>query len=269
MEKKLKGKVALVTGAARGLGREYALRLAQLGADVGIVDINLHAHEDFKGEQLAEQYETVVDEIKEIGVRTIGAEADISNQAQVNEAIQKVKNELGEIDILIANAGGGLGKITDNRASEIDVEQLNIVMNRNFFGTIYSVKAVVDSMKKRQTGKIITVSSVAGLRANDNTGSYSHYAAAKAGIVSYTKNLAQDIGAYNVTANVIAPGYIATGRLSEQFEQSGANEMKNETALKRFGTPADCANVIEFLATDLSDYVTGTVIDVTGGLLLE
>lgn len=269
MTEKLKGKVALITGAARGIGRDYALRLAKLGANVGVIDINLQAHLEFEGEKLAPQYETVVDELEALGVKAIGVEADISNETEVNLAIEKVKEYLGEVDILIANAGGGVGAITENRASEINPEQLRIVMDRNFYGTIYSVKAVIESMKRRKTGKIITVSSVTGIRATQSTGAYSHYAAAKASIISYTKNLAQDIGSYNITANVIAPGYIATGRLSEQFEQSGASELKEEVALKRFGTPEDCANVIEFLSTDLSDYVTGTVIDVTGGLLLQ
>lgn len=269
MKKKLSGKVALITGAARGIGRDYALRLAQLGADVGVIDIDMRAHLEFAGEKLAEEFDTVIDELHAIGVRAIGVEADITDEIAVNQAIDKITNELGEVDILIANAGGGIGEITENRASEINIDHLKIVMNRNFYGTVYSVKGVIESMKRRKTGKIITVSSVTGLRANHLSGAYAHYAAAKATIVSYTKNLAQDVGAYNITANVIAPGYIATGRLSEQFEKTGAKTLREEVALQRFGTPKDCANVMEFLATDLSDYVTGTVIDVTGGLLLE
>jgi len=263
---RLKGKVALVTGAARGLGREYALRLASLGADVGVIDINLMSHKEFEREKLDNKYETVVDVLKEFNINAYGVEVDISNEEEVKQAFNEIKNNLGEIDILVANAGGGTGLLTENLASSIDSEQLEIVMARNFYGTLYSVKNVVESMKQRRTGKIITVTSVAGLKANSE-GNYAHYSAAKAAIVSFTKNLARELGEYNITANAIAPGYISTGRLSEQFEKAGAVEFKNQTALKRFGTPKECADVIEFLATDLSDYVTGTVIDVTGGLM--
>lgn len=263
---KLDEKVAVVTGAARGIGREYALRLAELGADVGVIDINLRSYEDFSGEKIGEGFKTVVEELESLGVQAVGFEADISNEEQVIKAFQKIKDALGEIDILIANAGGGTGALNENAASEIDDHQLDTVLRRNFYGTIYSVKAVADSMKKKNYGKIVTVTSVTGIKAND-TGTYSHYAATKAAIVNYTKNLAQDLGKYNITVNAIAPGYIGTGRLLEQFEKAGKETYENETALKRLGTPEDCANVIEFLSTDLSDYVTGSVIDVTGGLL--
>ncbi|GAA0348657.1 3-oxoacyl-[acyl-carrier-protein] reductase [Oceanobacillus oncorhynchi subsp. oncorhynchi] len=263
---KLDGKVAVVTGAARGIGREYAHRLAKLGADVGVIDINLKSYEEFSGEDIGKEFETVVDELKSLNVQAVGFEADISDEAAVTNAFQRIQGTLGDVDILIANAGGGTGAITENAASEINPDQLEIVLKRNFYGTVYSVKSVVDQMKKKKYGKIVTVTSVTGLKASD-TGTYSHYAATKAAIVNYTKNLAQDLGQYNITVNAIAPGYIGTGRLLEQFEKAGKESYENETALKRLGTPEDCARVIEFLSTDLSDYVTGTVIDVTGGLL--
>ncbi len=264
--KKLQGKVALVTGAARGLGREYALRLASLGADVAIIDIDLKSYRHFDREKIGEQYDSVVDEIKDLGVNSLGVEADISNEEEVNNAINKIRENLGEIDILVANAGGGSGSMRGNAASSMDAEHLKLVMERNLYGTIYSVKAVAEHMKQKKYGKIVTVTSVAGIKANV-TGTYSHYGAAKAAIINYTKNLAQDLGPYNITVNAIAPGYIGTGRLMEQFEKAGVHTYAEQTALKRLGTPEDCANVIEFLTTDLSDYVTGTVIDVTGGLV--
>lgn len=263
---KLTGKVAVVTGAARGIGRAYALKLAKLGADVGVIDINLKSYQQFAGESIGEQYETVVDELKALGVKAFGMEADISNQEQVQFAFQKIAENLGEVDILVANAGGGSGSILGNKASEMEPEQLQIVLERNLFGTIHSVAAVAPGMKKKGYGKIVTVTSVTGLQANPD-GTYSHYAATKAAIVNYTKYLAQDLGSYNITVNAIAPGYIGTGRLIEQFEQAGVENYTNQTALKRLGTPDDCANVIEFLTTDLSDYVTGSVIDVTGGVI--
>lgn len=263
---KLTGKVAVVTGAARGLGRAYALKLAKLGADVGIIDIDLKSYEQFEGEFIGEQYETVVDELKELGVKAFGAEADISKKDQVQEAFSEITKHLGEVDILVANAGGGTGPLEGNKASEIKPNELQIVLERNLFGTIHSVEAVAAGMKKKGSGKIVTVTSVTGLQAQPG-GNYSHYAATKAAIVNYTKYLAQDLGPYNITVNAIAPGYIGTGRLNEQFKKAGVETYSDQTALKRLGTPEDCANVIEFLTTNQSDYVTGTVIDVTGGLL--
>ena len=264
--KKLEGKVALVTGAARGIGREYALRLAQMGASVGVIDIDLKSYQHFEREQASIQHETVVEELKSLGVKAFGMEADISNEEQVQSAIKEIVAELGDVDILIANAGGGSGEISENAASQINSPQLEKVMERNLYGTIYSVKAVSEGMKRKKYGKIITVTSVAGLKAND-TGTYAHYGATKAAIVSYTKYLAQDLGPYNITVNAIAPGYIGTGRLMEQFEKGGIEYFTNQTALRRLGTPEDCANAIEFLVSDLSDYVTGTVVEVTGGLI--
>ncbi|WP_066292378.1 SDR family NAD(P)-dependent oxidoreductase [Bacillus sp. FJAT-29937] len=263
---KLSGKVALVTGAARGIGRTYALRLAQLGADVGVIDIDLQSYKHYEKEKIGEKYETVVDEIKEFGVKSFGIEADISNQEQVENAIKAIVENIGEIDILVANAGGGLGALTENKASEVDPEQLKTVLERNFYGTVYSVKAVAPSMKKKGYGKIVTMSSLAGLKSTD-MGSYSHYGASKAAIISYTKYLAQELGPFNITVNSIAPGFIGTGRLMEFFEGEGIENFTNQTALKRLGTPEDCANVLEFLTTNLSDYVTGSVIDVTGGVI--
>ncbi|MBQ0140421.1 MAG: SDR family oxidoreductase [Kurthia sp.] len=263
---KLDGKVAVVTGAARGIGRAYAIKLANLGASVAVVDINLKSYQDFAGESIGEKYETVVDELKDLGATAYGVEADISNQQEVQKAFKKIVENLGEIDVLVANAGGGSGALLENVASEVDPQQLQLVLERNLFGTIYSVGAVVEGMKKKGYGKIVTVTSVTGLQANLG-GSYSHYAATKAAIVNYTKNLAQDLGPSNITVNAIAPGYIGTGRLKEQFEKADAGFYTDQTALKRLGTPEDCANAIEFLTTDLSDYVTGSVIDVTGGLL--
>lgn len=265
--KKLEGKVAVVTGAARGIGRIYALRLAELGANVGVIDIDLKSYKDFEREKITENSETVVDEINALNVKGYGVECDISNEKKVSDAINEIRSQIGKVDILVANAGGGSGSVNENAASSIDSDQLKTVMERNLYGTIYSVKAVASDMKEKRYGKIITVTSVAGMKANP-TGTYSHYGAAKAGIINYTKYLAQELGPYQVNVNAIAPGYIGTGRLMEQFEKTGIETFENQTALKRLGTPEDCANAIDFLATDLSDYVTGTVIDVTGGLLL-
>ena len=261
---KLSGKVALITGAARGLGRAYAIRLAQLGADVGIIDIDLKSHLAFEQEAINNEFTTVVDELKSMGIHAYGVEADASNEQQIMNAVNEIAANLGSIDILVTNAGGGSGALHENKASVVDTDEMIKVMERNFYGTVYSVKAVQENMKKKGNGKIVTVTSLYGILANKE-GSYSHYSASKAAIVSYTKNLAQELGPFNIQVNAIAPGFIGTGRLLEFFEKDGLEKYTDQTALKRLGTPEDCANVIEFLTTNMSDYVTGTVIDVSGG----
>ncbi len=263
---KLSGKVALVTGGARGLGRTYALRLAELGADVGIIDIDLYSYKQYEREKEGMQGDTVVDELTSFGVRAYAVEADISKFEQVQQSVRKIAENLGDISILVANAGGGLGDVKENAASDLNIDQFHTVVERNFYGTAYTVKAVAPMMKKIGYGKIVTMASVAGLRA-DEGGTYAHYGTSKAAIISYTKYLAQDLGPYKITANCMAPGFISTGRLMDVFEKEGLDKFTSQSALGRLGTPEDCANVMEFLTTNLSDYVTGTVIDVTGGMI--
>ena len=262
---KLTGQVALVTGAARGLGREYALRLASLGADVGIIDIDLHSYKDYKGEADLLTADSVIDELRAMGVRAAGAEADITDRIQVFDAVKKIADELGDITIVITNAGGGMGAPDGNKASELNWDQYHAVIARNLHGTVYTVNAVAPMMKKKRYGKIVTVASVGGLVANSD-GAYSHYAMAKAAIIHYTHYLAAELGEYNINANCIAPGYMATGRLLEQYHQAGEDTFLSRTSIKRFGTPKDCADAIEFLVTDQSDFITGIVLEVSGGV---
>ncbi len=261
---KLTEKTALVTGAGRGIGRAYALRLAELGANVGVIDIDLHSYKSIEGEGALLTADTVVDELRTLGVKATGVEADISNKDEVFSAVKKVAEALGDISILVCNAGGGSGTLTENKASEMDFGEFDKIMRRNLNGTIYTVNAAAPMMKKNRYGKIITVSSLNGICATAN-GGYAHYGTAKAAIIHYTKYLAQDLGEYGVTANCIAPGYIATARLIEVRRMDGDDKYLKGLALKRYGTPEDCANVIEFLSTDLSDYVSGTVIEVSAG----
>lgn len=263
---KLDGKNILVTGAARGLGRSYALHLAALGANIGIIDINLKSYEDFDTEKALLTAETVMDEVKALGVKSAGATADIANTEQVKAAVDQIVKELGPLDVVICNAGGGSGAMTANRASDLDMEQYHLIMERNLTGTINTVLAVAPSMKERKSGKIITVTSHVGMAATP-TGSYCHYSIAKAAILHYTRLLANDLGEYNITVNAIAPGYITTGRMAAGFKAAGEEKFLNGLSMQRFGTPEECARVIEFLSTDLSDYVTGECIGVTGGSL--
>jgi 3-oxoacyl-[acyl-carrier protein] reductase len=258
---KLTGQVALVTGAARGLGRAYALRLAGLGASVAVIDRNLESYTEFAAEQRQMTAPTTVDEIRKLGVDAIGIEADVGDAAAIEAAVRRVDDRWGRVDVLVCNAGGGLYKRT--RASELDVDELGDVLKMNLLGTIYTVLAVAPIMKRQRSGKIITVSSQAG--SAGSASSAAHYGTAKAGIAMYTRYLAQDLGPLGITANCIAPGYIGTGRLMERFEQMGVADIESRIALRRIGTVEDCAKVVEFLATDLSDYVSGAVVPIDGG----
>ena len=258
---KLDGQVAIVTGAARGLGRAYALRLAGLGAKVAVIDEDLKSYTQFAAEQSQMTAPTTADEIAKLGVDSVGIKADVGDPEAIQAAVRQVDARWGRVDVLVCNAGGGLyGSI---HASELNVGELSEVLRRNLFGTIYTVLAVAPIMKRQRSGKIITVSSQAG--SAGSAASAAHYGTAKAGIVMYTRYLAQDLGPLGITANCIAPGYIGTGRLMERFERVGLDEIASRVALRRLGTVEDCARVVEFLATDLSDYVTGAVVPIDGG----
>jgi 3-oxoacyl-[acyl-carrier protein] reductase len=259
---KLANQVALITGAARGLGRAYALRIAALGAHVAVLDRSLTSYTEFEAEQRQMTGATTVDEVTKLGVESIGIEADVGDPDAMQTAVRQVEARWGRIDVLVCNAGGSLyGR---NRASDLDIAEMNEVLRRNLLGTIHTALAVAPIMKRQRSGKIITVSSQAG-SAGSMDGANAHYGVAKAGIVMYTRYLAQDLGPFGVTANCIAPGYIGTGRLMERFERMGVETIESRIALRRLGTAEDCARVVEFLATDLSDYVTGAVIPIDGG----
>lgn len=264
--KPLSGKNALITGASRGLGRAYAIRLAELGANIAVTARDLHSYLSFESEAALMTADTTVEECKSLGVNAIGIETDFTKKNDVFSAIDKIERELGSIDICICNAGGGIGSPSGNKASQLNWDDFYAVIEKNLYSTIYTCNAVVPRMKMRKYGKIINVISVGGIVANSD-GSYAHYATSKAAIAHYTRTLAQECGPYNITVNAIAPGFIKTGRLSKNFELAGEETFLRNVALKRFGTLEDCANAIEFLATDLSSYVTGTVLDVTGGIV--
>jgi 3-oxoacyl-[acyl-carrier protein] reductase len=255
----LAGQVAIVTGAGRGLGRGYALRLGSLGAKVAVVDRSLVSYQEFEAEQQAMTAESTVEEIKNAGGEAAGYELDVADLASQEKMAASVIDAWGRIDILVANAGGSQG--TPAKASELDPGDLDVVVKRNFYGTVYSVKAVAPVMKRQRSGKIITVGSTAGLAASPD-GSLAHYGAAKAAIAMYTRYLAQELGEYGINCNCIAPGLIATGRIVASI--AGRVDV-TAIPLRRAGTVDDVAALVEFLATSQSDYLTGAVIPVDGG----
>ncbi len=262
---KLAGQVALVTGAARGLGRAYALHLAQLGADVVIYDIDLEAAREFDEELTAP---TVVEEVIALGRRGLGIEADVTDKAQVEAMLEWIMAEFGRLDILVNNAGGHLAPGERSWASSMPPEDLKKILDINLVGTIYCCQAASRPMKAQRSGRIVTVGSLAGLRAN--TGQGAHYSVAKAAIHHYSRQLAAELGPYGIRVNCIAPGWI----LSSRAIAGGRNtpevreRLVKEIPLRRLGLPEDCARVVEFLVTDQSDYVTGQVISIDGGVVL-
>jgi NAD(P)-dependent dehydrogenase (short-subunit alcohol dehydrogenase family) len=264
----LLGKVALVTGAARGLGRAYALRMAHLGADVVINDIDLHAARQYS-EGLAEGAETVSDEIEQLGRRSSGIIADVTNPDSVNAMVAQIRDEYGRLDILINNAGGQLAPNERSYAATMPREDLEWIMGINLMGTIYCCQAAAPLMKEQRSGRIVNVGSQAGLRASaEGRGFFAHYSVAKAGIHHYTRLLAAELGPYGVNVNCIAPGLILSSRALAGGRGSDEARARSEPsiALRRLGTPEDCARVVEFLCTELSDYVTGQIIVIDGGL---
>jgi 3-oxoacyl-[acyl-carrier protein] reductase len=275
-EKKLGGKVALVTGGARGLGRGYALRLAELGADVAIIDRDLRAADVYEFERALLTADTVMAECEALGVRAMGLKADLTDRAATEQAVAEIVAELGRLDIAVCNAGGGtvvfaderpaggdtnevLDEVTTGTPADCPEEMLARVMDINLKTCMYTCMAVAPQMKRQGGGKIVTVSSTAGV---DARGAYHPYGTAKAAIIHYTRALAQELGPHNINVNAIAPGIIRTGRLGDRAEMAA-----ERVPMRREGTVEECAGVVEFLVTDLSDYVTGRTIVIDGGML--
>ncbi|MEV6864992.1 SDR family NAD(P)-dependent oxidoreductase [Streptosporangium subroseum] len=265
MSAKLAGHVAIVTGAGRGIGRGYALRLARLGAAVAVVDRDLRSYEEFAADRELMTAAGTAEEIEALGGRALAIEADLSDARSASQMVGQVMDAFGGIDVCVCNAGGGTGELSGNTASRLDLDQLTTVFDRNLLTTVNTCMPVAEVMRGQHSGKIVNVSSVSGLEPRSD-GGYTHYAVAKAAIIMYTQCLAQELGPEGVTANVIAPGAIGTGRLLPKMRQQGLDEVTRGIALRRLGTVEDCAGVIEFLATNQSDYVTGQVIRVDGGL---
>jgi len=269
---KLAGKVALVTGAGRGLGRAYALHLAEIGADVAVNDINLESAKDY-GEELTAP--TVMDEVKRLGRRSIGIQADVTKKAQVDAMFKQILDEFGHIDILVNNAGGNINRLGPKAGSPVTYpstaseEDHRYIMDANLTSTMLCCQAASAPMKEQRSGKIVNVASQAGLHAAPEMVKAMSYNVAKAAIIHYTRCLAAELGPYNINVNCVSPGWISTSRaVAEGRRGRVAEELAKQIPLGRLGYPKDVAKVVEFLVTDLSDYVTGQCISVCGGYVL-
>src|SRR5699024_2267487 len=270
----LKGKVALVTGASRGIGRADALALAEAGADVIVTDILLEADE--KSEEEAERFgpmaqvmqstnvmyaNQTAEKIKEMGRRTLAVKMDVTNKGQAEEVVQNVVSEFGKIDILINNAGT-LDHVSqiENQHDEFWERDLRV----NLTGAYHCTKAVWPHMKAQKRGSIINMSSVAGTLGGFGQASY---ATTKGGLLSFTKSMALEGARYNINVNAIVPGIIDTEAFN--LGNPDMNErMINRTAFKRPGKPEDIANAITFLVSDKASYITGVGLHVSGGIEL-
>lgn len=259
----LAGKVALVTGAGRGLGRSFAEHLAKLGCQIGVHGMREHGPSEYgEGTTLTETARA----IGELGqVRTCRVLGDLCVMDQVRQVVETVSKELGPIDILIHNAGGDIaaagGKPQPNDAVGIKEVDIRSVLDRNLLSTIFICQAVSPSMMSRKWGRIITISSIAAFRGGENS---AIYATAKAGVVEYTRCLAVQLRPHNVTVNSIAPGDTRTGRFlgTRKVDET---RLVSEGTLDRIGLVEEVTRVAEFFAGPLGDFVTGQVLRVDGG----
>jgi NAD(P)-dependent dehydrogenase (short-subunit alcohol dehydrogenase family) len=247
------------------LGRAYVLRLARLGADVVVNDIDLNAAKEYDESLTAE---TVMAEVEALGRRAVGIEADVTDKASVEDMITQTLARLGRLDILVNNAGGNLRSYNVQSASGTAEEHFRYIMDINLTGTIFCCQAASRPMREARSGKIINVASQAGLWSGRDGGGMP-YKVSKAGIIHYTRVLAAELGPYGVNVNCIAPGFILSSRAIAQGRNNDETRARLEAQipLRRLGLPEDCAKVIEFLATDLSDYVTGQCLPVCGGFV--
>ena len=242
-------KCALITGATRGIGKQIAITLAKQGYNIAL---------NYRKEN--EELENTKKEIEKIGVQILAVKGDVANFEDCENFVKKVIERFGQIDVLVNNAG-----ITKDmllmRMKKEDFEQ---VIDTNLVGTFNVTKNVVPYMMKARSGRIINISSVVGISGNAGQ---TNYSASKAGIIGFTKSLAKEIASRNILVNAVAPGFIETN-MTDVLKDDVKQEIAKNIPLKRMGTAQDVANVVKFLASDDSSYITGQVINVDGGMLM-
>ena len=242
-------KSALITGATRGIGKQIAITLAKQGYNIAL---------NYRKEN--EELENTKKEIEEIGVQVLAVKGDVANFEDCEKFVKQTIERFEQIDVLVNNAG-----ITKDmllmRMKKEDFEQ---VIDTNLVGTFNVTKNVVPYMMKARSGRIINISSVVGISGNAGQ---TNYSASKAGIIGFTKSLAKEIASRNIFVNAVAPGFIETN-MTDVLKDDVKQEIAKNIPLKRMGTAQDVANVVKFLASDDSSYITGQVINVDGGMLM-
>ena len=242
-------KSALITGATRGIGKQIAITLAKQGYNIAL---------NYRKEN--EELENTKKEIEEIGVQVLAVKGDVANFEDCEKFVKQTIERFEQIDVLVNNAG-----ITKDmllmRMKKEDFEQ---VIDTNLVGTFNVTKNVVPYMMKARSGRIINISSVVGISGNAGQ---TNYSASKAGIIGFTKSLAKEIASRNILVNAVAPGFIETN-MTDVLKDDVKQEIAKNIPLRRMGTTQDVANVVKFLASDDSSYITGQVINVDGGMLM-
>jgi 3-oxoacyl-[acyl-carrier protein] reductase len=245
---RLKDKVALITGGARGIGRAIALLFAREGADVAIIDVNL------------QEAEKTSHEIETLGRKSLALQVDVTDYLKVEEGVNKILDKFAKVDILVNNAG-----ITkDNLLLRMSEAEWDAVLDVNLKGSFNCIKAVSKAMIKQRSGKIINIASIIGIIGNAGQANYS---ASKAGIIALTKTAAKELASRNINVNAVAPGFIQT-EMTAKLPEDLKEKMKEAIALKKFGSPDDVANVCLFLASEEAGYITGQTIVVDGGMVM-
>lgn len=245
----LQGKIALVTGASRGIGRAIAICLAQAGADVAV---------NYAGNAQAAQ--ETAEAVRAAGRKAILLQADVGNAEEAESIIKQTVEQFGRLDILVNNAG-----ITrDNLLMRMKEEEFDQVINTNLKGVFNCMKAAARPMMKQRFGRIINISSVVG--AVGNPGQV-NYVAAKAGVIGMTKTAAKELASRGITVNCVAPGFIAT-EMTEQLSEETRQQLLSQIPLARLGEPEDIARIVKVLASDDAAYMTGQTIHVDGGMYM-
>ena len=243
----LKGKVAIVTGGAQGIGKAISLSLAELGADIVIADIN---------EQRAM---LTVDAVKALGRKALYIETDVSLEESVNKLYVGVLEKFGTVDILVNNAG--ICRAVP--ILDITVDEWDKIMAVNLRGTFLMCREALKIMKEKGAGKIVSLSSAAAKTGGVVAGA--HYSASKAGIACFTKSLAHQAAPYKINVNAVSPGPIST-EITAEWGESASGNLAQKIPWKEYGKPEDVANVVAFLVSEKSRYITGEIVDVNGGL---
>ncbi len=245
---KLDNKIAVVTGAAQGIGKVIAMHLVQKGASLVLCDINL------------EMAKEAAREIEEAGGKCLALKSDVSNMQDAEKIIKEAVEHFGSLDILVNNAG-----ITrDNVLIRMKEEQWDQVMAVNLKGTFNVTKAAIKVMMRKKSGKIVNIASITGLMGNAGQANYS---ASKAGVIGFTKSIAREYADRGITVNAVAPGFIETA-MTDAIPEREREELIRQIPVKKLGTPEDVANAVYFLVSEEASYITGQVIGVNGGLYM-